>query len=142
MSVPSALYMHDEAAAFAHIEDMLWTDCPVCPHCGVVDRAYRLELEFPLDGTSHRRVACCVALGRMGSDGLSSRRSVSVNFANSRPAPAPCASSCFVRRYQKSRICWVAVNPQIPTPADCPVFWDHFMELVAGVGFEPTTFRL
>ena len=22
---------------------MLWTDGPVCPHCGVVDRAYRLE---------------------------------------------------------------------------------------------------
>lgn len=35
--------MHDEAAAFAHVEEMLWPDGPVCPHCGVVDRAYRLE---------------------------------------------------------------------------------------------------
>jgi transposase-like protein len=35
--------MHDEAAAFAHVEAMLWPDGPVCPHCGVVDRAYRLE---------------------------------------------------------------------------------------------------
>lgn len=35
--------MHDEAAAFAHVEAMLWADGPVCPHCGVVDRAYRLE---------------------------------------------------------------------------------------------------
>jgi len=35
--------MHDEAAAFAHVESILWTDGPVCPHCGVVDRAYRLE---------------------------------------------------------------------------------------------------
>ncbi|GGL60752.1 DDE transposase [Wenxinia marina] len=43
MSVLSAPYMHDEAAAFAHVEAMLWTDGPVCPHCGVIDRAYRLE---------------------------------------------------------------------------------------------------
>ena len=43
MSVLSAPYMHDEAAAFAHVEEMLWPDGPVCPHCGVVDRAYRLE---------------------------------------------------------------------------------------------------
>ncbi len=43
MSVLSAEYMHDEAAAFAHVEAMLWVDGPVCPHCGVVDRAYRLE---------------------------------------------------------------------------------------------------
>ena len=43
MSVLSAPYMHDEAAAFAHVEAILWTDGPECPHCGVVDRAYRLE---------------------------------------------------------------------------------------------------
>ncbi len=43
MSVLSAPYMHDEAAAFAHVEAMLWADGPVCPHCGVVDKAYRLE---------------------------------------------------------------------------------------------------
>ena len=42
MSVLSAPYMHDEAAAFAHVEAMLWQDGPVCPHCGVVDSAYRL----------------------------------------------------------------------------------------------------
>ena len=42
MSVLSAPYMHDEAAAFAHVEAMLWADGPVCPHCGVVDRAGRL----------------------------------------------------------------------------------------------------
>jgi len=35
--------MHDEAAAFAHVEAMLWADGPVCPHCGVVDSAYKLE---------------------------------------------------------------------------------------------------
>ncbi|SFO36636.1 Transposase zinc-ribbon domain-containing protein [Roseovarius lutimaris] len=43
MSVLSAPYMHDEAAAFAHVEAMLWADGPLCPHCGVVDSAYRLE---------------------------------------------------------------------------------------------------
>lgn len=42
MSVLSAKYMHNEAAAFEHVESMLWTDGPVCPHCGVVDSAYRL----------------------------------------------------------------------------------------------------
>ena len=43
MSVLSAKYMHDEAAAFEHVESMLWADGPECPHCGVVNRAYRLE---------------------------------------------------------------------------------------------------
>lgn len=42
MSVLSAPYFHDEAAAFEHVEGMLWADGPVCPHCGVVDSAYRL----------------------------------------------------------------------------------------------------
>ena len=43
MSALSAPYMHDEAAAFAHIEAMLWPDGPVCPGCGVVDNAYVLK---------------------------------------------------------------------------------------------------
>ena len=43
LSVLSAPYMHDEAAAFAHVEAMLWVDGPVCPHCGVVDAAYALK---------------------------------------------------------------------------------------------------
>ncbi|WP_424975284.1 IS1595 family transposase [Dinoroseobacter sp. S124A] len=42
MSVLSAKYMYDEAAAFEHVESMLWADGPACPHCGVVDCAYRL----------------------------------------------------------------------------------------------------
>ena len=42
MSVLSAPYLHDEAAAFEHVESMLWVDGPVCPHCGVVDKAFRL----------------------------------------------------------------------------------------------------
>jgi len=43
MSVLSAAYMHDEAAAFVHVESLLWPDGPVCPFCGVVDRAYALK---------------------------------------------------------------------------------------------------
>ena len=43
MSVLSKAYMHDEAAAFAHVEGIIWPHGPVCPHCGVIDRAYRLE---------------------------------------------------------------------------------------------------
>lgn len=43
MSVLSKAYMHDEAAAFAHVESIIWANGTVCPHCGVVDRAYKLE---------------------------------------------------------------------------------------------------
>ena len=43
MSVLSAPYMHDEAAAFAHVEAMLWPDGPTCPHCGVIGEAYELN---------------------------------------------------------------------------------------------------
>ena len=43
MSVLSAKYMHDEAAAFEHVESLLWPDGPVCPHCGGVDNAYVLD---------------------------------------------------------------------------------------------------
>ncbi len=43
MSVLSAPYMHDEAAAFAHVEEMLWPAGPVCSHCGVIGEAYALK---------------------------------------------------------------------------------------------------
>jgi transposase-like protein len=42
MSVLSKAYMYDEAAAFAHVEAMLWPLGPVCPHCGNADRIYVL----------------------------------------------------------------------------------------------------
>ena len=32
----------DEDAAREHIEKTRWPDGPVCPHCGLVDEAYRL----------------------------------------------------------------------------------------------------
>lgn len=43
MSVLSQKYFHDEAAAFEMLESILWSDGPVCPHCGVIGRAGRLE---------------------------------------------------------------------------------------------------
>ena len=36
MSVPSKPYFHNEAAAFAHLEGVLWPNGPVCPHCGSI----------------------------------------------------------------------------------------------------------
>jgi transposase-like protein len=34
VSTISVPYLHDEAAAFAHLESVLWPEGPVCPHCG------------------------------------------------------------------------------------------------------------
>lgn len=42
MSVLSKPYMHDEAAAFAHVESIIWPDGPVCPHCGNCGNIYVL----------------------------------------------------------------------------------------------------
>lgn len=36
-------YFHNEAAAFEHLESVLWPDGPTCPHCGALDRIYSLE---------------------------------------------------------------------------------------------------
>jgi transposase-like protein len=35
-STLSVRYLHDEIAAFAHLENILWPDGPVCPHCGSI----------------------------------------------------------------------------------------------------------
>ena len=42
MSILNRKYFQSEAAAFAHLEAIVWADGVVCPHCGVVDRAGRL----------------------------------------------------------------------------------------------------
>jgi transposase-like protein len=36
ISPMSAPYLHDEGAAFAHLESILWPEGPVCPHCGSI----------------------------------------------------------------------------------------------------------
>ncbi len=36
MSILSKLYFHNEAEAFTYLENIIWKDGVVCPHCGVV----------------------------------------------------------------------------------------------------------
>jgi transposase-like protein len=43
MSVLSQPYFHDEAAAFAHVEAILWAGERVCPNCGTVNHSYPLK---------------------------------------------------------------------------------------------------
>lgn len=44
MSVLSREYFHDEEAAFAKLESIVWPDGPTCPHCGNADekRIYKI----------------------------------------------------------------------------------------------------
>lgn len=42
-SVLNEAYFHDEAAAFAALEAIVWPEGPVCPHCGGTDRVNKLE---------------------------------------------------------------------------------------------------
>ena len=43
MSILSDPIFHDEQAAYAYVEGILWPDGPVCPKCGVIDSAYQLK---------------------------------------------------------------------------------------------------
>jgi transposase-like protein len=43
MSILSKPYFHDEEAAFARLEAVLWPNGPVCPHCGGVDRIGKIK---------------------------------------------------------------------------------------------------
>lgn len=42
MSVLNAAHFHDEEAAFAKLESIVWPNGPVCPHCGHDKRIYTL----------------------------------------------------------------------------------------------------
>ncbi len=42
MSVLSRPYFHDEAAAFEHVEAIMWPQGPVCHHCGSMAEHYKL----------------------------------------------------------------------------------------------------
>jgi transposase-like protein len=42
MSVLSRAHFYDEKAAFAYVESVLWPQGPVCPHCGSMERTYKL----------------------------------------------------------------------------------------------------
>ncbi len=43
MSILSKPYFHDEAAAFEFVESILWSQGPICPFCGSMDRIYALK---------------------------------------------------------------------------------------------------
>ncbi len=43
MSILSKRYFHDEKAAFAYLEGIIWPDGPVCPHCGTRNKAGKLK---------------------------------------------------------------------------------------------------
>jgi len=43
MSVLNRPYFHDEAAAFEHVEAILWPQGPVCPKCGSCEKPYSLK---------------------------------------------------------------------------------------------------
>ena len=39
----SQAHFHDETAAFAYLEAAIWPEGPVCPHCGTVGNATKLQ---------------------------------------------------------------------------------------------------
>lgn len=43
MSILSKTYFHDETAAYEKLESLLWVDGPVCPHCGGMEKAYKIK---------------------------------------------------------------------------------------------------
>jgi len=43
MSLLDRKCFQNEPAAFAHLEAVLWPDGPICPHCGTIGQAGRLE---------------------------------------------------------------------------------------------------
>lgn len=51
MSVLSRPEFHDEEAALAYVEGLLWPQGPVCPKCGTVDEATKLKGKSTRPGT-------------------------------------------------------------------------------------------
>lgn len=43
MSILSKPYFHDEAAAFAYVEGIIWGGQPICPKCGCFGRIYSIK---------------------------------------------------------------------------------------------------
>jgi transposase-like protein len=50
MATVQAKQYHDENAARKYMEAILWPDGPICPHCGVIDEAYKLKGESTRNG--------------------------------------------------------------------------------------------
>ena len=47
---------HNEAAAFAYLEATLWPDGVVCPHCGTIGNATRLQTKPATEGKRNARI--------------------------------------------------------------------------------------
>ena len=43
MSILSKPYFHNEEAAYAHLEAVLWPEGPICPHCGCMGRIGKIQ---------------------------------------------------------------------------------------------------
>ncbi len=56
LSKLSKLAFHSEAAAFEYLEATLWPDGPVCPHCGTVGNATKLQSPEPVEGKRSARI--------------------------------------------------------------------------------------
>ena len=61
MSALSAAHFHNEEAAFAELESLIWPSGAVCPHCGGKERIYTLQgvrskpsKKNPEGGRAHR----------------------------------------------------------------------------------------
>jgi transposase-like protein len=61
----TATYYHDEVAAREHLESLLWPDGPICPTCGVIDNATRLEPQD--EGMRHGKVVKFKTHARIGT---------------------------------------------------------------------------
>lgn len=54
--VSLAQHFSDEDKAREFLEKLRWPDGPVCPHCGEIDHAYRLEPKPPKEGAKNKHV--------------------------------------------------------------------------------------
>jgi transposase-like protein len=56
MSIISRLPFQAENAAFEYLERTLWPDGPVCPHCGAIGTATKLQAKVPAKGKRPARI--------------------------------------------------------------------------------------
>jgi len=54
----------DEEAAREHLEGLLWKDGPVCPHCGVIGEATKLNKNMSFDGHGRDGLHKCKGCGK------------------------------------------------------------------------------
>ena len=57
MSILSKPYFHNNEAAIAKLESILWPAGPVCPKCGTVDHAYKIKAN-PMKRVRHGLWRC------------------------------------------------------------------------------------